>query len=123
MYSDPPRFAGIIFTPAKSRDLWRAPDRLGLQLPRSAPLKGATAETKAELKRLQAVWSEFPAESLDDDAVCKALGFNNSLDFIWGGLTLFVHDGWLYASCGRAMPQLTEILGSEYEAAREGLRK
>lgn len=124
MYSDPPRFAGIIFAQAKPRDLWRAPDRLSLQVPRSSPLKGASAETKAELKRLQAEWEEHrPTERLTDDGVYKALGFSSSMDFIWGGLTLFVYDGWLYAQSGTAMPQLTEIVGSEFEAARAGLRK
>lgn len=124
MYADPPRFAGIKFTPAAPRDLWRAPDRNGLQWPRSAPLKGASAETKAALKALNAEWSQFvPIGRLSDDGVYKALGYSSSMDFMFEGLTLFVHDGFLYASTRKAMPSMTEILGSEYEAAKRALRQ
>ena len=124
MYSDPARFAGIKFIPAAPRDLWRAPDRNGLQWPRSAPLKGASAETKAALKALNAEWSQFvPIGRISDDGMYEALGFNSSMDFMFEGLTLFVHGGFLYASTSKAMPAMTEILGSEYEAARQALRQ
>jgi len=82
MYADPARLAGIKFSPARPRDLWRAPDNNGLQWPRSAPLKGATAETKAALKALQAEWQmHLPARDIDTNAVYRALGFSSSCDF------------------------------------------
>lgn len=118
MYAEPARLAGIKFTPAKPRDLWRAPDSNGLQMPRSAPLKGASQETKAELKALTAEWaSHLPSRNIDSTAVYRALGFNSSMDFFIEGLTLFVHGGFLYASTRKAMPSMVEILGSEYDAA------
>jgi hypothetical protein len=124
MYADPARFAGIKFPKAAPRDLWRAPDRNGLQWPRSAPLKGATAETKAALKALNAEWDQHvPRGSVDGNDVYEALGFSSSMDFMFEGLTLFVHDGFLYASTSKAMPAMTEILGSEYEAAKQALRQ
>lgn len=123
MYADPPVLAGIKFRPAMPRDLWRAPDNNGLQVPRSSPLKGATAETKAAIKALQAEWTEhLPARKIDTDGVYRALGFNNSLDFFLEGLSLFLHDGFLYASTRKAMPSMTEILGSEYDAAYTAFR-
>lgn len=119
VYADPARLAGIKFTPAKPRDLWRAPDGNGLQWPRSSPLKGATAETKAALKALQAEWNEhMPTRKIDTNAVIRALGFSSSCDFFFEGLTLFRHEGFVYASTSKAMPRMTEILGSEYEQAK-----
>lgn len=119
VYADPARLAGIKFTPAKSRDLWRAPDRNGLQWPRSSPLKGATPETKAALKALQAEWIEhLPTRKIDTNAVIRALGFGSSCDFFFEGLIFFRHDGFVYASTSKAMPRMTEILGSEYEHAK-----
>ncbi|TDB28428.1 hypothetical protein ATCM_12620 [Stenotrophomonas sp. ATCM1_4] len=124
MYADPARFAGIKFPTPAPRDLWRAPDRNGLQWPRSAPLKGATADTKAALKALNADWDQHvPRGSVDGNDVYEALGFSSSMDFLFEGLTLFVHEGFLYASTSKAMPALTEILGSEYEAARQAMRQ
>lgn len=124
MYSDPARFAGIKFTPTAPRDLWRAPERDGLQWPRSSPLKGASPETKAALKALNATWAEdAPAGCISSSLVYKALGFSSSLDFLFEGLTLFAHDGFLYASTRKAMPSMTEILGSEYEAAERAARQ
>lgn len=123
MYADPARLAGIKFTPAKPRDLWRAPDGNGLQVPRSAPLKGATPETKAALKALIAEWaSHLPERKIDTNAVYRALGFSSSMDFFIEGLTLFVHGGFLYASTRKTMPAMTEILGSEYERADAAVR-
>lgn len=123
MYADPPVLAGIKFRPPMPRDLWRAPDNNGLQLPRSSPLKGATTETKAAIKALQAEWAEhLPTRKIDTDGVYRALGFNSSLDFFLEGLSLFLHDGFLYASTRKAMPSMTEILGSEYDAAYTAFR-
>ncbi|MFK3846641.1 hypothetical protein [Stenotrophomonas sp. NPDC078853] len=123
MYADPPVLAGIKFRPAMPRDLWRAPDNNGLQVPRSSPLKGATAETKAAIKALQGEWAEhLPSRKIDTNGVYRALGFDNSLDFFIEGLTMFMHDGFLYASTRKAMPSMTEILGSEYSAAEAGRR-
>ncbi|WP_153164361.1 hypothetical protein [Stenotrophomonas nematodicola] len=119
MYADTARLAGIRFSPAKPRDLWRSPDHNGLQWPRSAPLKGATAETKAALKALQAEWNDhLPAREIDTNAVYRALGFSSSLDFLFEGLRLFRANGFVYASTKKAMPRMTEILGSEYELAK-----
>lgn len=119
VYTDPARLAGIRFSPPKPRDLWRAPDGNGLQWPRSAPLKGATAETKAALKALQAEWIEhLPTRDIDTNAVIRALGFSSSCDFFFEGLTLFRSGGFVYASTSKAMPRMTEILSSEYEHAK-----
>lgn len=123
LYADPARFAGLMFRPAKPRDLWRAPDTDGLQVPRSAPLKGATAETKELLKALQAEWlAHRPMGRVSRDPIYQTLGFTNSMDFMFEGLTLFVHDGFLYASTRKAIRSMTEILGSEYHAAESALR-
>jgi len=119
MYADPARLAGIKFSPARPRDLWRAPDSNGLQWPRSTPLKGATAETKAALKALQAEWQmHLPARDIDTNAVYRALGFSSSCDFLFEGLTLFRSNGFVYASTKKAMPRMKEVLGSEYELAK-----
>lgn len=119
MYADPARLAGIKFSPPKPRDLWRAPDSNGLQWPRSSPLKGAAAETKAALKALQAEWQQhLPTREIDTDAVYRALGFSSSCDFFFEGLTLFRSNGFVYASTSKVMPRMTEILGSEYEHAK-----
>lgn len=123
MYQDPAHFAGIIFTPAKPRDLWRHPDMYRLQVPRAKPLKGASTETKDALKALNAEWKEhYPTGTVDSDPFYQSLGCNSSMDFIFGGLTLFVHDGWVYLKAGIKMPKLTEILGSEFDAARAAYR-
>lgn len=122
IYADPYRFAGIKFVSVAPRDLWRAPDRDGLQWPRSSPLKGASAETKAELKALNATWRDHaPTGSIRANRVHQALGFSSHLEFLFEGLTLFVYGGFLYASTRKAMPGMTEILGSEYEAAERAL--
>jgi len=117
-YSDPVRFAGLRFNPPMPRDLWRAPDRHGLQCPRTTPLKGATAETKAALKALNAEWDlHVPDAQVDSKALYAALGVSWG-DFLFSGLTLFEQGGWLYAETSAAMPCMTEILGSEYEQAK-----
>lgn len=123
MYTEPACFAGIIFKAPLGRDQWTAPDQYGLQRPRAKPLKGASPETKAALKTLNAEWQEhYPTGTVDSDPFYQSLGCNSSMDFIFGGLTLFVHDGWVYLKCGIKMPQLTEILGSEFDAARAAHR-
>jgi hypothetical protein len=123
-YADPARFAGLRFSPEAPRDLWITADRDGLQWPRRKPLKGASAETKAALKALNAEWEQFfPGERVSSDGLYQSLGFASSMDFMFEGLTLFVHDGFLYASTRKAMPAMTEILGSEFEAAERALRQ
>lgn len=124
MYAEPARFAGINFPVLMDRNLWCAPDSNGLQRPRSKPLKGASTEIKTALKTLNTVWQvHMPTGQVRSDQLYKAMGHGNSLDFVFGGITLFVHDGWLYAKTGyEKMPKLTEILGSEYEAAHEAHR-
>lgn len=124
MYADPARFAGIKFPVPLGRDRWTAPDEHGLQRPRSRPLKGASPETKASLKELNAEWQEhYPDGRVSVDPIYKAMGHHSSLDFILGGVNLFVHDGWLYAKTGHEkMPKLTEILGSEYDAALQAFK-
>ncbi|HEL4110781.1 TPA: hypothetical protein UM343_000902 [Stenotrophomonas maltophilia] len=117
-YSEPVRFAGLRFPTEMPRDLWRAPDRNGLQCPRSTPLKGATAETKAALKALRAEWDlHVPDAKVSSDRLYEALGVDWG-DFLFTGLTLFEHDGHLYAETGAGMPRMTEILGSEYQLAK-----
>jgi len=117
-YSDPVRFAGIRFNPPKPRALWRCPDKHGLQVPRSAPLKGATADEKAALKALQAEWDvHVPDAQVTWEKVHRALDVSWG-DFVFTGLTMFEHNGWLYAKTGAPMPRMTEILGSEFEAAQ-----
>jgi hypothetical protein len=123
LYADPARFAGLTFSPAKPRDLWRAPDHNGLQWPRSVPLRGATAETKEALKALQAEWlAHLPSGRVSREPIYRALGFSSSMDFLLEGLTLFVHDGILYASTRKTIRSMTEILGSEYHTAESALR-
>lgn len=126
LYRHPASFAGIKFPNyTVSKALWRNPDSNGLQRPRKNPLPGAGAETKRALKALNADWDEnAPKDSISMHPVFQAMGHCNSLDFIIGGISLFVHDGWLYAETGSVKtPKLTEILGSEWEAAREAHRR
>lgn len=119
MYSNPARFAGIKFPVPMGRDLWTAPDEHGRQRPRSKPLPKTPKPVKDQIKNLRIEWSEnVPTDQVSDDPIYKAMGHGNSLDFIFGGIVLFVVDGCLYAKTGSTeMPKLTEILGSEYQDA------
>ncbi len=120
LYGDPARFAGLRFQPPAPRDLWRLPDRDGIQCPRSAPRRGATAETKEAHARLLAEWkANVPTARVDSNALYAALGVGWGDFLLCGGLVMFEHGGWLYAKTGADMPCMTEILGSEYEAARK----
>lgn len=119
LYSNPGRFAGVKFSPPKPRELWRAPDCNGLQCPRTKPLTGSSASTREELKALNADWlAHVPRKLVDSDELYRTLGVDRS-DFVFSGLEMFQHGGWIYAKTGTHMKRMTEILGSEYSAASE----
>lgn len=124
IYSNPVRFAGIKFKGDLPKELWCARDSNGLQRPRMTAPKGASMEQKKAIKHMRDHWMKHvPKDVLRDDDLYKALGHSNSLDFLFGGLTMFLHDGWVYAKTGSvAMPALTEIMGSEYEEAERAHR-
>ena len=112
--------AGLFFTPAKDRRLWIVPekDACNRQRPRkSAP--GLTPEEKATLKQLNEDWTAlFPKDVAKLRPVLDACGTKE--DFFFGHtFGMFEHGGHLYVTTTVAVaPHMTEILGSEYSAAR-----
>lgn len=116
------RIYGFTFTPPKARVLWTVPDHkaMGVQRPRTKITK-ATPEQRAEHKQLLADWDvSFPKRVIPFVPVLQSMGLTWG-DFIFSGYRLFEHGGylWLKTEAKPKAGHMAEILGSEFEAARE----
>ncbi|MBC3196980.1 hypothetical protein [Pseudomonas poae] len=117
-----------------SRDLdvhWCRPDQYGYRALRSRakPAKGAPKEARdaqvAEHDRLSALWKEHCPASIDMDEAWEAIGLNPGALWMCGGV-FFELDGVVYLNLGLRLEDgheniegAAEILGSEFEAARQ----
>ena len=125
MYGDPVRMGGIAFNGNVDSDLWIMFDkRRGYCQPRRKPRKGASPEVKVNLKANVERWTQgLPLKTVSFCPVYKAIGKNNSMDFIFSGLTIFRRGDWIYAKTGaEVIPMMTEILGSEFEEAYKAVQ-
>jgi len=117
-----------------SRDLdvhWCRPDQYGYRALRSGakPAKGTSKEDRAtqvaEHDRLSALWKEHCPASIDQDEAWEAIGLNPGALWLGGGV-FFELDGAVYLNLSVRLEDgseriegATEILGSEFEAARQ----
>lgn len=104
----------------EDKDLWTKPDKHNLSAPRRGKVKGKTKEQKELLERY---WEMFP-ESVETNPLYESMGLNWGDLLFGGGLTMFAHDGAIYLRTGAKVgPMMTEILGSEFNAAELSLRQ
>lgn len=123
LYGNPLRFGGILFDSSPGGDLWCAADRDAVHKPRRIPRRGSTPEVRAAVKENISKWDAGrPDDRVCFDPIYKALGKNNSMDFIFTGMKLVRHGGWIYADTGADMPLMTEILGSEFAEANKAVQ-
>lgn len=116
-----------------SRDLdvhWCRPDQYGYRALRSSakPAKGTSKEDRAaevvEHERLSAIWKEHCPASIDQDEAWEAMGLNPGALWLGGGV-FFELGGTVYLNLGIRLDGVeqiegaAEILGSEFEAARQ----
>ena len=117
-----------------SRDLdvhWCRPDQYGYRALRSSakPAKGTPKEARAaqvaEHERLLALWKEHCPASIDMDEAWEAIGLNPGALWMCGGV-FFELEGVVYLNLGLRLEDgheniegAAEILGSEFEAARQ----
>ena len=117
-----------------SRDLdvhWCRPDQYGYRALRSSakPANGTPKEARAaqvvEHERLSALWREHCPASIDMDEAWEAIGLNLGALWMFGGV-FFELDGVVYLNLGirledghESIEGAAEILGSEFEAARQ----
>lgn len=117
-------FYGIAFERPADTMIWMVPERKSrAQRPRKKPKAGATAEQRAAHQALVATWkAKVPTQTAGGDAMFEAIGTE------WGqlmftGISYGVRDGWLYVSTkAKLNDRMTEILGSEYEAATKATK-
>lgn len=133
MYSGTRNFVGGIKLSASS-DLdvhWRRPDEHGYRALRSSAkhAKGITKEAraleKAKHERLLEQWKEHCPSDIDSDEMWTAVGVERGNVWFFGGVC-FEHDGAVYLQLGSAssadqVEGLVEVLGSEYQAARQSV--
>jgi hypothetical protein len=109
---------------------WCRPDQYGYRALRSSakPTKGTPKEARAsqvaEHERLSALWKEHCPASIDMD---EAIGLNLGALWMCGGV-FFELDGVVYLNLGLRLEDgsekiegAAEILGSEFEAARQSV--
>jgi hypothetical protein len=133
MYSGSDSYVGGVKI-SESRDLdvhWRRPDEYGYRALRHAAKaeKGATKEArtayKAEHERLAALWQEHCPERISKDDVWKALGVDWGSVWLSGGVffkyeaTIYLNLGFQLKEGGEHIEGATEIVASEFEAARQ----
>lgn len=114
-------FAGLVFSPARPVVLWTVRDRWDRQHPRKKPRPYATPEQREEHATLLARWTaEIPKQEVSYDAVMKSMGTDWGAT-LFGGIGWFERDGWFYVDTSATLnDRMTEILGSEYRAAKDG---
>ncbi len=113
-------FHGLKFHPIKDIRFWSCPDKhVGAQQPR-ANLKKASKEERDVHAKLLEQWSELvPKGKARTDEFYKTIGGGWGI-FWLNSLGWFVRDGIVYLETGASgLTNVTEILGSEYRAAKE----
>lgn len=123
-FSNPLRFAGLVFDKAKADPAhWIAPDYNGLRRPRKS-LRTATPALREAHAALLADWqARVPTTQVDSAPLLKALGLPDWFTLgLRGGCTMFGRDGWLYVSAAATCdaPGVVEITGSEFLVAKNG---
>jgi hypothetical protein len=120
------RFSALRFSPAMDARIWTKPSREnGTQWPRTKPVfpTGTSKEDKAHAiaqhaELVQKYKALDPTTKADYSPFWKALGTNWG-NLLFCGMSFFRHpDGTCYFSTGAALPNATEILGSEYSKAK-----
>ena len=116
------RFGGLIFEPCLPAILWTKPIRgdCPIQRPRSS-VKGI--EAKKDLESLMAQWNaSVPKARVSFSPVYEAMGFNYSVALLFG-LEFFEHEGAIYLQTNAIIgAPMVEILGSEFNAAKNAIR-
>lgn len=117
--NNPLRFAGLHFDTAPNPVHWTSPNYNGYRLLRSRPTP-SNSTTRAEHARLRELWDQLaPTRGVSNDPLFSTLRLPDSVTAVfYGGVNVFERDGWLYVAAGVAVPRMVEILGSEYEAAK-----
>ena len=125
-------YVGVKLSASRDLDVhWRRPDQYGYRALRSsAKLAKGTSEVHrsaqvVEHECLSALWKEHCPASIDRDEAWEAMGLNPGA--LWlGGDMFFERDGVVYLNLGirledgnESIEGATEILGSEFEAARQ----
>ncbi len=104
----------------EDKDLWTKPDQNYFSWPRRGKVKGKATEQKELLDRY---WAMFP-DSVDATPLYESMGICWGDMLFGGGFTMFTHDGAIYLRTGAKVgPMMTEILGSEFNAAEQNLRQ
>lgn len=123
---------GVKLSASRELDVhWCRPDQYGYRALRSSakPAKGTPKEARAaqvaEHERLSALWKEHCPDSIDMDEAWEAIGLNPGALWMCGGV-FFELDGVVYLNLGlrledekESIEGAEEILGSEFEAARQ----
>ncbi|WP_445577704.1 hypothetical protein GKKCFE_08250 [Pseudomonas sp. E141] len=125
---------GVKLSASRELDVhWCRPDQCGYRALRSSakPAKGTSKEERAaqvaEHERLSALWKEHCPANIDQDEAWEAMGLNPGA--LWlGGSVFFELDGAVYLNLGIRLEDgveqiegAAEILGSEFEAARQSV--
>ena len=123
---------GVKLSASRELDVhWCRPDQYGYRSLRSSAksAKGTSKEDRAaqvaEHERLSAMWKEHSPASIDQDETWEAMGLNPGALWLGGGV-FFELDGAVYLNLGIQLEDgaeqiegAAEILGSEFEAARQ----
>jgi len=112
-------FSGLIFDPPKDGRFWSKPDRKDrTQFPRSNVSK-MTAEENSTHTELREKWrNNYPVMRPSKDEFYKSIGTCWS-NVMFYGLAFFPLENFIYIEANIELGQMvTEILGSEYAAAK-----
>ena len=133
MYSGGDNYVGGVKI-SDSRELdahWRRPDEYGYRALRNAPKpeKGLTKEARAAIKgeheRLVALWEEHCPSRISKDDVWKSIGIDWGSVWLSGGVyfefagVVYLHLGFQLKGGDDHVDGATEIVSSEFEAARQ----
>lgn len=118
-------FHGLLFEPVMTSPLWTRPLRAsgGIQRPRTTLERGTTGEDRvrmiAALAEVNEAWNEhMPRERADRIPVWDALGTDWG-SVMMGGFQSFEQDGFIYMRTAICSVDGVEILGSEYDSAKD----
>lgn len=112
-------FGGLVFIPSKDSKFWTKPDRKDrTQRPRNK-VSGMTEEEKESHAKLLEQWqSYYPKKRPSKDDFYKTIGTDWG-HVLFSGFGFFVHKDSVYIETSLTLgPNVTEILGSEYKAAK-----
>lgn len=120
------RFYGLSFNPRMPQPLWTKPDeKTGFsQFPRRSLPPGTKGEERkalnAELKKLNEDFKERkPKEKVDMQPFLESIGLGGGVLFFAGCKLVFVEDVLFVSTSAKPNEVMTEILGSEFEAAEK----